>query len=95
LISSCLLSVSKLLCKRSSNASPIATNRTLGSACNAWLAAPVPRPPQPTNPTRSVSPGDTPFCAWARPANAPAMTHADEDLRKARREKPEEFMADL
>ena len=45
----------RLASRRSMKASHMATSLTFGSARRASLAAPVPRPPQPTSPTRSVS----------------------------------------
>ena len=50
-----LLQVGQALLEPSSKASAMATSLTLGSAASAWVAAPVPRSPQPTRPTRSRS----------------------------------------
>jgi len=42
--------------QRLSKTSATAVSTAFLSACIAWLAAPVPRPPQPIRPTRRVSP---------------------------------------
>ena len=52
-----------------------------GSAASAWLAAPVPRSPQPTSPTRSRSLPAA--CTAGTPASVPATTV---DCRNSRRE---------
>src|SRR5262245_54424453 len=61
--------------------SAIATSLTLESALRVFLAAPVPRPPQPMRPTlsRLFSPAKRP--AWER-ASPPAIA---EVVRKSRR----------
>src|SRR2546430_13508629 len=84
--SGCLLSVARLPCKRPRKASPRATSLTFGSAARAWAAAPVLRPPQPINPTRSVSLRETLFWAeaWCA-ASVPATTARPEFLRNCRR----------
>src|SRR5437764_7284641 len=50
-----LFNVARLFFNWSSNTSAIAVRTTFLSAWIAWLAAPVPRPPQPISPTRNVS----------------------------------------
>src|SRR5258708_20908329 len=65
----------------------MAVSCTCGSPRRAWLAAPVPRPPHPTSPTRKRS---LP-AAWTNSgersgaATVPASTPAD-DFRNVRRE---------
>src|SRR5687768_3269223 len=78
------------VCRLSAKASPTAVKITFESAASASFAAPVPRPPQPTRPTFSVSPGDT---AAARPcddktngAAKPTAAAALELFKKSRRE---------
>ena len=60
----------------------MAVNMTLESAFIAWLAAPVPRPPQPISPTLIVSSlAANVFCGIEKLGNAtPAATTAEEDL---------------
>ncbi len=61
----------------------MAVSITLPSAFMAWLAAPVPRPPQPINPTRIVSSLAAKVLVLAKIAGAIALAaSADEEWRR-------------
>src|SRR5262249_31400073 len=77
----------------------IAVRATFLSALRACAAAPVPRPPQPINPTRSVSLLPRAGTTAGRPSwepNAPPTTAAVvDDRRKSRREVFAAFGGDI
>src|ERR1039457_6269260 len=65
----------------------MAVRTTFLSALRAWLAAPEPRPPQPINPTRSVSVfSRAKSCPGISAGAASALPTRAEVLRKSRRE---------
>src|ERR1035438_1254400 len=65
----------------------MAVRTTFLSALRAWLAAPEPRPPQPINPTRSVSVfSRAKSCPGISVGAASALPTRAEVFRKSRRE---------